>query len=151
MTFECVKGPAARDTRLSIRVPRSLKKNIERRAAKEGKTIADTVISIAMSHVSGRNIPLAWWFDEPTRVGQGALTCELVTKRYSLWIVDANDSVTPLEYHDLPDDPIGRSKYIDHAVNPRCVERYLEEHRDVLMPQIALEMIYGQWALESEK
>jgi hypothetical protein len=32
--------------RLSIRVPRALKKSIERRATKEGRTIADTVISI---------------------------------------------------------------------------------------------------------
>lgn len=102
-----------------------------------------------MSHISARGIPLAWWFNEPTLINQRVLTCELVTKRYSLWIVDTNADVVPLEYHDLPDDPGGRPKYIDHAVNPRCVERYLEEQGDVLVPQIVLEMIYGQWALES--
>jgi hypothetical protein len=102
-----------------------------------------------MVRTSPRGIPLAWWFNETQPVDQRVLTCELVAKRYALWIVDPNTDVTPLEYHDLPDAPAGGPKYVDHAVNPRCVERYLEEHRDVLVPQIALELIYGQWVLES--
>jgi hypothetical protein len=106
-------------------------------------------VILQMKHVSSRGIPLAWWFIEPAPITRRVLTCELITKRYSLWIVDADANVVPLEYHDLPDDPGGRPKYIDHAVNPRCVERYLEEHGDVLVPQIVLELIYGQWALES--
>lgn len=38
------KGPRARDARLSIRVPRALKETIARHAAKDRRTVADTVI-----------------------------------------------------------------------------------------------------------
>jgi hypothetical protein len=45
-TFESMnkKGIITRDARLSIRVPRALKETIERYAAKDRQTVADTVI-----------------------------------------------------------------------------------------------------------
>lgn len=38
------KGADTRDARLSLRVPRSLKAAVERHAAKDRRTVADTVI-----------------------------------------------------------------------------------------------------------
>ena len=38
------KGTDTRDARLSIRVPLALKKAVERHAAKDQRTVADTVI-----------------------------------------------------------------------------------------------------------
>ena len=55
VTFECMnqKGPITRDARLSIRVPRALKKTIERHAAKDRRTVADTVILMLEEATSG--------------------------------------------------------------------------------------------------
>lgn len=57
MTFECMnqKGPVIRDARLSIRVPRALKRTLERRAEKDRRTLADTVI-LMLLEASARTV-----------------------------------------------------------------------------------------------
>jgi len=97
--------------------------------------------------VSHRGIPLAWWWNEPTLSNARVVTVELCSKRYSLWVVHQGD-VTPLEYHDLDTDLA--SNYVDHEVRPEAVREHMRRHPDLLMPDLAWDLIVGQWTNEND-
>ncbi len=96
---------------------------------------------------SPRGIPLAWWWNESTLLNQSVLTVELCSKRYSLWVVHQGD-VTPLEYHQLDTDLA--SNYVDHTVKPAAVFEHMRRHPELRMPEIAWDMIVGQWLNEQD-
>lgn len=75
------------------------------------------------------------------------ITCEMLEKRYCLWIVKPNNSVVPLEYQALNGfEPEHQSTYVDHDPNPVAVQNFAE-YRAYEIEPMAFSLLVGDWCM----
>lgn len=75
------------------------------------------------------------------------ITCELVGKRYCLFVLYPDKTTKRLEYHELENYcPTRESTYVDHDPNPRAVRNFADAI-NFEIDEVCYAMLVGDWVL----